>query len=422
MRPFNDMVPSINRVWLAMGIFLISIIIIVIFLKLMPASVKTVGAGADFTANYAPAARNLLAGRGFILDDGTLALHYPPGYSLILAGIFKLSDYIGVDHKIMMYLFNVLTSSFVAVIIYLLAAEIWGSAVGILVALIWITYPFNLWLSGLSSTEIPFMAFFLSSIYIIISACLRNTLSGPLCFLAGILMGGAMLIRPIAIGMSFIIGIIIWLFAGKIKLHLKLFLIMMVFAGNLLMIAPWEGWMYQRTGKIIPLCSSGTNALRDGLTFAVKMKGYRRGVWVPADVRTLQEDINKQYDKLKTLGDVASVLAENLLIRPVAVLKLFFIKLGRSWYGTDSQKFEGPILFIQGFYLLLIIWGTYKVWKMSLITKKLILGIWLIVFYFWGMCIMSLTLLRYMGPVIGLLFLFLPPVIIPGLRKYQLPI
>jgi 4-amino-4-deoxy-L-arabinose transferase-like glycosyltransferase len=348
MRKITEAVESINRLWLSMAIFLISTIVIVIFLKLMPASSQTVGAGPDFVASYAPAARNLLAGRGFSLDDGTPALHYPPGYSLILAGIFKLSDYFGVDYKIVMYVFNVLVSSMVAVIIYLLAAEIWGSSPGIMVSLIWITYPFNLWLNTLSSTEIPFMAFFLGSIYVIISACLKNTLSGPLGFLAGILMGAAMLIRPIAIGMSFIIGMIIWLLARHEKFSLKLFLIIMVFAGNLLMVAPWEGWMYHRTGKILPLCASGVNAMRDGLTFGVKMRGYRQGVWVPADVRILQEDIDRQYNNLKTLGDVGSILAEKLRTQPAAVVKLFFIKLSRSWYGTDSQKFDTPILLIQG--------------------------------------------------------------------------
>lgn len=94
--------------------------------------------------------------------------------------------------------------------------------------------------------------------------------------------------------MSFVIGVIIWLFVGK-KLSLKLFLIAMVFSGNLLMVAPWKGWMYHRTSKIFPLCSSGVNAIRDGLTFRVKMKGYRQGVWVPADVRALQSDISGQY-------------------------------------------------------------------------------------------------------------------------------
>jgi 4-amino-4-deoxy-L-arabinose transferase-like glycosyltransferase len=422
MSKINDILQSINRLWLSTGIFLISIIIIVIFLKLLPASVKIVGSDPDFVGNYAPAARNLLAGRGFILDDGTPALHYPPGYSLIIAGIFKLSDYFGVDYKILMHVFNVLVSSLVAVIIFLLAAEIWGPAPGIIVSLIWITYPFNLWFNCLASTEIPFMVFFLGSIYIIISAGLRDTLSGPICFLAGILMGAAMLIRPMAIGMSFIIGVIIWLLTSNIKSHLKLFLIIMVFAGNLLVVAPWEGWMYQRSGKIIPLCASGINAIRDGLTFAVKMKGYRQGVWVPAGVRTLQEDISGQYNKLKTLGDVASVMAEKLRTQPAAVVKLFFIKLSRSWYGTDSQKFEMPILLIQGLYLMLILWGTRVIWKMGRTAKKLVLGVWLIVFYSWGMCIISLTLLRYMVPIMGLLFLFLPPVFKPGLRKYQLPI
>ena len=237
-------------------------------------------------------------------------------------------------------------------------------------------------------------------------------------------MGAAMLIATIAIGMSFIIGLIIWLFTtNERKLYLRIFLIIAVFAGNLMIIYPWETWMLKRTGKILPLCANAPFSIADGLTFAVNLRDVRRGVNIPPDVRKLQEDINRHHDRLKTVSGIAAVLADNLKTQPSAVFKLFLIKMARSWYSTDSQRFETSILLIQSIYLVFILLGTWMVGKMGRTAKKMVLGIWLIVFYFWGMSIISLSLARYMVPTMGLLFtLFLPPVFQPGLKRYQLPL
>jgi hypothetical protein len=98
------------------------------------------------------------------------------------------------------------------------------------------------------------------------------------------------------------------------------------------------------------------------------------------------------------------LLVEQLKARPVALVKLFAIKVGRSWYGTDSQHFEGAIQAIQVLYLSLIVWSSILAWNQGGLPRQLLTTVWLIALYFWGMNVISTTLLRYQVPVIGLLF------------------
>ena len=43
-----------------------------------------------------------------------------------------------------------------------------------------------------------------------------------------------------------------------------------IIAANLLVVVPWEWWVYRETGMIVPLGVSSAAALGDGLTFARK--------------------------------------------------------------------------------------------------------------------------------------------------------
>jgi hypothetical protein len=56
----------------------------------------------------------------------------------------------------------------------------------------------------------------------------------------------------------------------------------------------------------------------------------------------------------------------------------------------------------------LIVWSGILVWNQGGLPRQLLTTIWLIALYFWGMNVISTTLLRYQVPVIGLLFTSLP--------------
>ena len=160
------------------------------------------------------------------------------------------------------------------------------------------------------------------------------------------------------------------------------------------------------------LGTEGIQTIRNGLTFAIinKLSSFRQGVNVPQDVEILMRDFRARYDELQSLGGVVSAITAELRTRPITVAKLFALKAARSWYGTDSHRHEMPILLIQLPYLILILWSGIITWKQGGIPKQLAVGIWLMVLYFWGMTIISISTLRYMVPGMGLLFVLAPAV------------
>jgi hypothetical protein len=185
----------------------------------------------------------------------------------------------------------------------------------------------------------------------------------------------------------------------------------LVLAGNLLAVLPWEAWMYAHTGHLVPLSTGGAPAMRDGLTFGVNKKGFRQGIAVAPDVKELMQEMLDQYDTLTSFGAVVSAVKDQWQKRPMAVVKLYALKLARSWYGTDSQRWETPILLMQLVYVGVLLWSSLVAWKRGGWARQLAIGVWLIVFYFWGMNLISLPLLRYTVPVVGLAFVLVPAMV-----------
>ena len=142
--------------------------------------------------------------------------------------------------------------------------------------------------------------------------------------------------------------------------------------------------------------------MRDGLTYAVTPKGYREEINVPADVAAVMNDVLRQSE-INSVGQLGSVMAHEFRSHPIAVTKLFLLKVARSWYATDSGRKEWPILLIQLAYFLLFFWAGWKAWKRGGIHRTFVICGLLIVGYFWGMTLLALSILRYMVPVVGIL-------------------
>jgi 4-amino-4-deoxy-L-arabinose transferase-like glycosyltransferase len=359
---------------------------------------------------YEPVARNILAGHGVITSNGTPALRYPPGYPLLLAGIFGLSHLSHIAEETMLAAFILLATGLSAVFIYLLARSVWGVWPALIAPFVWMTYPFALWLTKQPNSETLFLPVFYASIYLFWYALLHKSRAWSLYALAGCLIGLAMLVRPIAIGMGLVLGALLWFAGCNLPRRLRLFLVTMLLLGNLVAILPWEAWVYTTTDRVVTLSGGGSRAVRDGLTFAVvrPSKDYRQIVNVPQDVVALTQDIFVRLDETPSLGHIASVLIEKLQTQPLTVVKLFALKAMRSWYGTDNGRLETPIMLIQTVYFVLILSSSVMLWKRGGIVQRLTLNIWLIVVYFWVMTTLVLSILRYMVPVMGLLFVLVP--------------
>jgi len=386
-------------------VLLASTLVTIGFWRVLPDRFR-VNEQSDYFAAYEPLARNILAGRGFARGFENPSTAYPPGYPLILAGIFGASHWLGVSEEVTLSAFAVMCMALVSMFVFLLARMFWGTLPALITSLIWMTYPFALWLTKQPNSELPFIVVLYGGLCLFWYALSRR-LPAQVYFLCGLVFGAAMLIRPIAIGVGVVLSVVIWFSRRELGWRGRWLLIVMLLLGNVVAVSPWEAWVYAKTGNVILLSTNGVNSMRDGLTFAVETKGYRQDSSISPDVVQVMDDIRVHENEITRFGDFRSIIFQEFRSHPVAVIKLLLLKAARSWFATDSQRLERPILLIQLGYLALVAWGTWSAWKRGGLNRKFVIGALLLTVYFWGMTFLALSILRYMVPAVGLLFVLI---------------
>jgi hypothetical protein len=384
-------------------VFVASILITILFWIMLPAKF-VVDESRDNREFYEPVARNILQGNGITLRDHPF-ISRPPGHPLFLAGVFKLADLFTLPEEVVISTVILVCTGLSSLFLFIFARQVWAPLPAALSALVWITYLPALWLTKQPNNEVPFLVFFYGGFVFFWSAVCK---SQPLFFYfcSGFLIGIAMLIRPIALGVGVIMSFVIWLVKRNESMRVRWVFVAMVLLGNLVAVLPWELWVYAKTEKVVLLTRGGPN-MDDGLIFAIL--GSRPPSGAPTDVVELMQDIVAQRRAdIRSLSGVIKVMSEELWNRPLATIKLLTIKILRSWYATDSRRFEFAIMLLQIPYLAFILWGTRQTWCLGGIARNVALSIWLLVLYFWGLTFAALSIARYMVPVIGLLFVLIP--------------
>lgn len=395
---------------LALTVFAGSVLAVVLFWALLPAEFQ-LNESADYRDHYEPVARNILAGRGIVTAEGRPATRTPPGFPLILAGVFGLSEALHLPAQLGLSASSLLFTGLAAVFIFLIARGLWGPLPGMLAAALWITYPLVLWLTKQPNSEMPFMAVLYAGFWLLWTEARRQTPRPIIFVLCGLLCGAVMLIRPIAIGLGLVMCLILWLVRPEMPRRARAGLMALILAGNAVALLPWEVWVYSRTGRVIPLSTIGAESLLAGLTFAVYPRPFPHIVAVPADVRALMVDILDREHRNPTFRGAAAALMDETRARPAAVAKLLLLKAARSWYGTDSERFEHLTLMLQVPYAGMILWSTLAAWSSGAGGRIFALSLWLLVLYFWAMALLGVSLVRYMVPVLALNVVAFPSLI-----------
>lgn len=388
------------------GIFLATSATMLLFWMTVPGGWSEEGA-SDYQSSYAPTARHFLAGHGWINAKGKPAVRYPPGFPLLLAGLFQMTRWTGTSERLWLQMFTLLAMGLTCVLFYGLARMVVSGKAALIAAGLWMTYPFHLWLTKQPNSEIPFFPLLYGALFLFGGMLWRGWQRPWIPLMVGALVGSAALVRPIAL----LVGVILmalmvslrWRDGGKRWGVLAVCLLV----GNIIVIMPWEVWVWQETGKWIPLSTGGAVSIRDGLTCFIHTKGFRRPLKVPPAMREVIEEALQYWQEgtLETTGQIARFLEQQIRKNPKGVLQLFWWKMKRAWYGTDAQRPEERwILLIQMGYLLPALGGSVLLWRRGRWQREWISLVVLMLVYFWAMTVMVLSILRYMVPVMGLLF------------------
>lgn len=343
------------------------------------------------------------------------------GMPLLVALELKVSDFLHIPAERVFRGVALLCLALSTTSIFGLARTLWNRYLAWGAALVWTTYPFALWLSGQNLTELPFMTVFFWGICIFGWSIKHRNIEGLGFFISGILLGVAILIRPIAIGVPIVLGASVLALIDSARIR-QAGLIGIFLIGNLLVVAPWELFVFAQTGSVVLISTGEIPSIRDGLTFGVNSKGYREGFEIPKHVRELMVHAKEQETGLDTHANVATFIWTEFQNNPSGVLQFFVLKATRSWYGSDSMRYEEVILAIQLFYLTLAGLGLFQLLRQGENLTRWVWTLVILCLYFWFATITVLPILRYMLPAMGLLMVFIPgAIVLLGQGKLFLP-
>jgi 4-amino-4-deoxy-L-arabinose transferase-like glycosyltransferase len=371
------------------------------FLALLPNSYKT-NDNSDYLVFYAPVAQNIVAGHGLVMD-GKLPSRYPPGFPAFLAGVFYAADHLSLNRDTAITVSNILATALGCVLVFFVTISIFSDRVALIAALLWMTYPFDLWLVKQPNSEVPFIVIFSAGVLLY----LRGLKASKAYWfaLAGIALGLSALIRPIALFIPVLLAFLLLVHRQlpPSKRFAYGVLLVLTFAAVIL---PWELELKSYTGHFAPLSTGGPVSIVDGLTFPTKFGHTRGRAWVPERAIDIAYRIREDNPPPQTTRSIAKSLVTEFHDDPVPVIEIGVLKVARSWYGADAMRHETPIAIIQLFYFLLIAPGIFLAWK-RYPEKRFELSFPLIlVLYFWAMTVLVLSILRYMVPVMPFLLMF----------------
>jgi|APSaa5957512535_1039671.scaffolds.fasta_scaffold24813_2 hypothetical protein len=409
-------------------VFFASAVFFSIFLLMAPDSIMTKPC-SDCAGWYYPVADNLANGRGLVVGDTDRpALDRPPGQVLLLSVVFRIGKLVGVEKVTMVYGYNVLLLSLAAYLLFLTSHLFWGIKGGLISAGLWSSSPFTLWFLNQPFSEVPFFVFLFSSIWFLFrSGCQKVNLKG--LFLVGMLLGMATMIRPI--GFALVLPFLITFWAMRKRSLRKQLLVgsIAIISGVSATLTPWHAYLYDQKGSFVFL-SDGVHMHRsvvEGFIFGIHSEEYKVEIPLTPDVKRFMEGMYKtiyRYDQdpaeMKTYGpgapldvgetkNVIKIATRRLSEDLILAARFLWLKISRSWYGTDSHRNESAALLLQVFYLILCGLGLIRSMQ-SPRTRNLALISALTTLYFWSFTVTFTPLVRYMIPALGVLFLVAPGV------------
>lgn len=201
----------------------------------------------DDSKGYDAVAINFLDGNGF-MQGGSTRVSRMPVYPLFLAACYKI---FGRDCYAAPRVIQSLAGSLVCVLVYAIAAPVFGRGVGLLAAAIAAVYSFFVYYSGLLLTETLFTLALTLFMYLILSID-RRAFRGVLApaAVAGVLAGTTVLLKPSFLTFVPFMGLI-WLVVSRRPARALTAMVVIVLCTGFTM-CPWIVRNWTLTERFVP--------------------------------------------------------------------------------------------------------------------------------------------------------------------------
>jgi len=204
---------------------------------------------------YDGVARRLLTGFGYVGIDWAPTAHWPPGYPLLLAGIYWLFG----PSLLAAKLANVLLATTTVALTWRIGCELGRSRVGVVAAAILALFPGDVLFSPTILSETLFGTLFSASLWLFLRRTNRGDARATTWLAFGVLLGAAALVRGTALVVlpAFTLA---WLACGA-GVRRAAWWSAAALAGLALALAPWTLRNWVRLGYPILVGTNGVAAL-----------------------------------------------------------------------------------------------------------------------------------------------------------------
>jgi hypothetical protein len=410
------------------SLFALGLLVMGLVLAFAPSSFRPAPSYNDYLSYYQPPAAHLLAGKGYTALNGSFALHDPPGYPLVLAFVYWIADGLGVGREGAVNVLTVVTLAVACVLVYRLGRAMFGLRVGIVAAVVWVTYPIEMAIAPYRFAEVPFTPVLYLTALIFVDGTRKGLPSWRRMTVVGALIGVDALIRPQAILLVVPYALALWVRARQLRApdkdststlapHRRWAvggLCVVLFVSYLAAVAPWEVWAEVATHQTVTLSNAGPSGILDGLTVGLRAKDERGHASLPSSVIAVEKRVSADRSSLTSVGKIVQFMDGQFRAHPLAVAELVAIKAASSFYGTNSLTHQLLIALVQLPYLALMIAGLVLAWRAGGWQRSLSVFAVLVVGYMWLMTISVLSIVRYMTPALGLLVPFAALALVRG--------
>lgn len=188
--------------------------------------------------------------QGCYCIDGIATAYRPPGYPLILAGIYHLFGHL--PH--LAAAFNIIPSLIIILLTFFIGNHLFGARIAKLSALIMALFPSQILYCNLLASEVFFTAILYLALYLI----LKKTGAREIA-IAGVFIGLAALIRPIALVVP--ASVVGYLILNRYKPRVIVVLMIILLAAVTVTVFPWMSRNYIKKGKLTISTITGINLL-----------------------------------------------------------------------------------------------------------------------------------------------------------------
>ncbi|MBL8778092.1 MAG: glycosyltransferase family 39 protein [Acidimicrobiales bacterium] len=382
-------------------LFLGQVLLLTLFRAALPAGVAA-NEGSDYDAFYRPVAEQIADGHGVVFgDDRTPATRYPPGYPLLLGATFTVADATGAERQSLVTPLTIVMTAVAGVLLHLVARRIFDRRHAWVASVAWLAYPLTLWTTKQPNSEIPFLVLLYGVVLLLVPPLGSGRAGWRRLAAAGALLGVAAVVRPAGLLLVPGFALVLWLRlaggAGERTRRAGTFV-----AACAVPVLAVSAWMSTAAGTPVLLSDANDANLVEGLSFAVDSPAEAEDLPMPGGLRDFVVETHAREGELLRDGSARSYLGEALRERPVVVGQLVAYKAARSWYGTESFRFEGALLLTQLAWVGTAVVGAVAARRRSPAGRWYVWLVLALTGCAWLAAIGALSIVRYLVPTLGL--------------------